>query len=198
MKKTFLYPLSILAFWGSILFFESCASLGINSITTPNTKVLIQSERLSSIKLNQKKVLIASFDSLAARDLVISLKNYMDSELTSCQVITKRINIRENEAQDIADFEKLKTEFQPDYILRIDVNVKRTRDFYLIGDIVKKIRDIDFYLKLSSYSATTEPSEVWHGEVKIKHLYDEGHAATMKKSASQLRQKMQKDLIINQ
>ena len=197
MKKTFLYPLSILAFGGVISLFQSCATLGLYYITTPNTKINIESQLNSVTQLSGKRVLIASFDSSATRELVISLKNYMDLELTSCKITSKRINIRENEEKDIADFEKLKTEFQPDYILKIQANIKRTRDFYLVGDVVKKIRDIDFYFNISSFNAAAEQPIIWKGEAQIKHLYDEGHITTIKKTAYLMRYKMQKDLIIN-
>lgn len=197
MKKNFLYPLSILAFLGTIFLFQSCETLGIQSLKMPNTKVIVESQLNGVAQLSGKRVLIASFDSSATRELVISLKNYMDLELTACKITSKRINIRENEAQDIADFEKLKTEFQPDYILKIQANIKRTRDFYLVGDVVKKIRDIDFHFNLSSFNAAAEQPIIWKGEAQIKHLYDEGHITTMKKTADLMRQKMQKDLIIN-
>ncbi len=195
MKKVFLAPLSISVLGACILLLGSCQS--IPSLTVPNTKIIIQSNPISKVNLSQKRLLIVSYDSIATREMIISLKNYLNVEFNSCKVISERINIRQNESSDLADFDKLKTSFKPEYLLTIHCAIKRTRDFYIVGDVVKKIRDIKFYFDLKPFHSLTEQPTVWNGEASIKHLYDEGHAATMKKTASQIRQKMQKDLIIN-
>lgn len=196
MKKAFLYPLSISALVAVILLIGACKSVNISSITTPNTKIAIQSELISNTNLTEKRVLIVTYDSSATRELLISLKNYLNVELTGRKVISERINIRQDEASDLADFEKLKTSFKPDYLLTINFDIKRTRDFYILGDVLKKIRDITFYFNLKSCNSLTEQPTIWKGEAAIKHLYDEGHTATMKKIANEIRQQMQKDLII--
>lgn len=179
-----------------ILLFGSCQTLMIHSIAAPNTKINIVSEPISNPNLTEKRVLIVTYDSSATRELLISLKNHLNVELVGCKVISERINIRQNEASDLADFEKLKTSFKPDYLLTINFEIKRTRDFYLVDDVVKKIRDITFYFNLKSYNSLTEQPTIWNGEAAIKHLYDEGHTAAMKKIANEIRQQMQKDLII--
>ena len=196
MKKTFLYPLSIIGSIAVVLLFGSCQSLLFYSLTTPDTKTSVQSEIIATVNLTQKRVLIVTYDSLKTRDLAISLKNYMNLELTTCHVISERINIRQNEASDLEEFEKLKTAFKPDYLLSINCDVKRTRDFYLIGQVEKKIRDLTCYFNLKTCNFSTEQPIIWKGEAAIKHLYDEGHTATMKKIATQMREKMQQDLIL--
>lgn len=196
MKKSFLSPLSMCGFLVISLLFVSCQSAILYYITTPNTKIVLQSERISATDLTEKRVLIASYDNEMSRDLVISLKNYLNLELTDCKVVSERINIRQNEASDLAGFEKLKTEFKPDYLLIINFDIVRTRDFYIVGDVVKKIRDISFYFNLRPFNSVTDQPIIWKGEAQIKHLYDEGHSYTMKKTANQMRLKMQKDLII--
>jgi hypothetical protein len=178
------------------LLFSSCQPAILYFITAPNTKTDVQSKRISNTNLTQKRVLIVTYDSSATRELLISLKNYLNVELVGCKVISERINIRQNEDSDLVDFEKLKTSFNPDYLMTINFEIKRTRDFYIIGDVVKKIRDITFYFNLKPYNSLTEQATIWKGEAAIKHLYDEGHTAAMKKIANKIRQQMQKDLII--
>ena len=206
MKKYILGPLSILGFefrvsrfellqnsklilLAFILFFTSCKSFLPN-----NTTVALQSQRLMNANLTEKRVLVVSYDDELTREFAISLKNYVKEELKMHKIIAERINIRADETGDVTDFEKLKTEFKPDYLLAITFKNERTRDFYMIGKVVKKLRGMtaEFNLKNAKDGQIS-----WKSDAVVNHFYDNEGVTTSKKIAKQLGLDMKKNGVID-
>lgn len=194
MKKINLSPLSKIGFLSIILLFASCKS----SFLPYNTTIAVQTERLSAVSLTEKRVLIVSYDSDLSREFVISLKNYVKEELKNHKVEAERINIRQNEASDdMADVNKLKSEFKPDYLLTIKVRNERTRKFYIIGGNVKMLRGMTVDFNLTPNIFDNNGTILWKSTAVINHFYNNEGVATAKKIAKELGIKMQKDSIFN-
>jgi hypothetical protein len=174
------------------IIFPSCKSIIPN-----NTTVAVKSQRLTDVKLTEKRVLVVSYDSELTREFAISLKNYVRDELKNHKIVAERINIRKNEEDDIADFNKLKSEFKPDYLLNITFSKERTRDFYLIGKTVKKLRGMTASFNLMPCIPETEGRLMWTSEAVINHFYDNEGVVTSKKIAKELGLKMKADFIVN-
>ena len=213
MKKNILRPLSILSFEFWVLSFEF---LGNSKLKTQNSKliflafmlfctscksffpndttVVLQSQRLSAVKLTEKRVLVVSYDNELTREFAISLKNYVKEELKTHKIVAERINIRANEAGDVVDFEKLKTEFKPDYLLIITFKGERTRDFYMIGKTVKKLRGMTAEFNLKN---TNDGQISWKSDAVVNHFYDNEGVATSKRIAKQLGLDMKKNGLID-
>ena len=205
MKKNILGPLSILSFefrvlsfespqnsklifLAFMLFFTSCKSF------PSDTTVVLQSQRLSAVKLTEKRVLVVSYDDKLTREFAISLKNYVKEELKTHKIVAERINIRADEAGDVVDFEKLKTEFKPDYLLIITFKGERTRDFYMIGKTVKKLRGMTAEFNLKS---TNDSQISWKSDAVVNHFYDNEGVTTSKRIAQQLGLDMKKNGLID-
>jgi hypothetical protein len=194
MKKINLSPLSKIGFLAAILSFASCKS----SFLPYNTTIAVQTERLSAVSLTQKRVLIVSYDSDLSREFIISLKNYVREELKNHNVVAERINIRQNEASnDIADFNKLKSEFKPDYLLTIKVRDERIRKFYIIGGNVKTLRGMTVDFNLTPNISENNGTLLWKSNAIINHFYNNEGVVTAKKIAKELGIKMQKDSTLN-
>ncbi len=194
MKKINLPPLSKIGFLAVVLSFASCKS----SFLPYNTTITVQTERLSAVSLTEKRVLIVSYDSDLSREFVISLKNYVKEELKNHKVVAERINIRQDESSsDIADFNKLKSEFKPDYLLTIKVRDERTRKFYIIGGNVKTLRGLTIDFNLIPNVPENSSSILWKSNAVINHFYNNEGVATAKKIAKELGIKMQKDSALN-
>jgi hypothetical protein len=194
MKKNIFRPLSTLGFLGLLLLFSACGA----SFIPYNTTITVQSQRLSDATLAEKRVLIVSYDNNLTRDFVISLKNYVQLELKNHKVVAERINIRQYERSDIDDFNKLKNTFKPDYLLTIKTHDERTRNFYMIGKSVKKLRGITVDFNLMSSMPEADGLLIWKSEAIINHFYDTEGVATAKKIAKELGVKMKKDALVNQ
>ena len=195
-KKIFLkgktYPLSIGGIFMLILLFSACKT----SFLPYDTTVAVKSDPVSPVDLTEKRVLVVSYDSELTREFLISLKNYVSEELKTHKIKAERLNIRQNEPEDAADFTKIKADFKPDYLLTVKVSDERTRKFYMIGKAVKKLRGMNLTLNLLPYQQNTEGTSVWKSDVAINHFYDTEYVAAAKKMAKELGIKMQKDLII--
>jgi hypothetical protein len=192
MKKINLSPLSKIGFLTAILSFAACKS----SFLPYNTTIAIQAERMSAINLTEKHVLIVSYDSDLSREFIISLKNYVSEELKNHKVVAERINIRQNEmSDDITDFNKLKSEFKPDYLLTIKVRDERTRKFYIIGGNVKTLRGMTVDFNLTPNISENSGTILWKSTAIINHFYNNEGVITAKKIAKELGVKMQKDSI---
>ena len=180
-------PLSIMVIL--MLFFTSC-----KSFFPSDTTVVLQSQRLSAVKLTEKRVLVVSYDDDLTREFAISLKNYVKDELKTHKIVAERINIRADEESDVIDFEKLKTEFKPDYLLIITFKGERTRDFYMIGKTVKKLRGMtaEFNLKNNKDGQIS-----WKSDAVVNHFYDNEGVATSKRIAKQLGLDMKKNGLID-
>ena len=193
MKKINLSPLSKIGFLALILSFAACKS----SFLPYNTTIVVQTERLSAVSLTEKRVLIVSYDSDLSREFVISLKNYVNEELKNHKVVAERINIRQNEvSDDIAGFNKLKSEFKPDYLLTIKVRDERTRKFYIIGGNVKTLRGMTVDFNLTPNISENGGTILWKSTAIINHFYNNEGVLTAKKIAKELGIKMQKDSIL--
>jgi hypothetical protein len=193
MKKINLSPLSKIGFLALILSFTACKS----SFLPYNTTIAIQTERMSAINLTEKRVLIVSYDSDLSREFIISLKNYVNEELKSLKIVAERINIRQNEASDdVADVNKLKSEFNPDYLLTIKVRDERTRKFYIIGGNVKMLRGMTVDFNLTPNISANKGTILWKSTAVINHFYNNEGVATAKKIAKELGIKMIKDSIL--
>jgi hypothetical protein len=193
MKKNIFTPLSILGLFISFLLFSACGA----SFIPYNTTITVQSQRLSDVQLTEKRVLIVSYDNNLTRDFVISLKNYVQLELKNHKVVAERINIRQYESSDIEDFNTLKSSFKPDYLLTIKTHDERTRNFYMVGKSVKKLRGMTVDFNLIPNSPEADSLLIWKSDVTINHFYDSEGVATAKKIAKELGIKMKKDLIVN-
>jgi hypothetical protein len=194
MKKINLSPLSKIGFLAIILSLVSCKS----SFLPYNTTIAVQTERLSVVSLTEKRVLIVSYDSDLSREFVISLKNYVREELKNHKVVAERINIRQDESSaDMADFNKLKSEFKPDYLLTIKVRDERTRKFYIIGGNVKMLRGMTVDFNLTPNIPENSSTILWKSNAIINHFYNNEGVATAKKIAKELGIKMQKDSMLN-
>ena len=180
-------PLSIMVIF--MLLFTSCKSILPN-----NTTVALQSQRLTDVNLTKKRVLVVSYDDELTREFAISLKNYVKEELKTHKIIAERINIRADEAGDVVDFEKLKTEFKPDYLLTITFKNERTRDFYMIGKTVKKLRGMTAEFNLKN---TNDGQISWKSDAVVNHFYDNESVATSKRIAKQLGLDMKKNGVID-
>ena len=180
-------PLSIMVIL--MLFCTSCKSLFPN-----DTTVVLQSQRLSAVKLTEKRVLVVSYDNELTREFAISLKNYVKEELKTHKIVAERINIRAEEESDVRDFEKLKTEFKPDYLLIITFKGARTRDFYMIGKTVKKLRGMTAEFNLKN---TNDGQISWKSDAVVNHFYDNEGVATSKRIAKQLGLDMKKNGVID-
>jgi hypothetical protein len=185
MKKRILRHLSICAVF--LLFFMSCKSFLPN-----NTTVTLQSQRLNEVNLTEKRVLVVSYDDVLVREFAISLKNYVREELKTHKIAAERINIRQKEVGDVADFEKLTNDFKPDYLLTIHFKNERTRDFYMVGRVVKKLRGMTAEFNLTH----TNGQVLWKTDAIINHFYDNEGVVTSKKIAKQLGINLKKDAII--
>jgi hypothetical protein len=193
MKKK-IHPLSIWCVFTVALVFSAC-----NGALFPfNTTVTLQSERLVSTDLTKKRVLIVSYDSYLTREFVISLKNYVRDEFKNHDVTAERINIRESDRKaDIADFNKLKNEFKPDYLLTIKVRDERVRKLYIVGSSVKTLKGVTVDVELIPYNSEKVSQSAWKSTAVVNHFYESERITAVKKIASQLSMSMQKDLIIN-
>lgn len=187
MKKYISRPLSIIVVIA--MFFTSCKSFLPN-----NTTVALQSQRLTDVNLTEKRVLVVSYDAELTREFAISLKNYVKEELKTHKIVAERINIRADEAGDVVDFEKLKTEFKPDYLLIITFKAERTRDFYMIGKTVKKLRGMTAEFNLKN---TNDGQISWKSDAVVNHFYDNEGVTTSKKIAKQLGLDMKKNGLID-
>jgi hypothetical protein len=194
MKKITLPPLSKIAIFALFLLFSSCKS----SFLPFNTTVLVQAERLTPMNLTGKRVLVVSYDTDLTREFVISLKNYVHEEFKGRNVTTERINIRKNEfTSDIADYNKLKTAFKPDYLLTINPRDERFRNFYMIGSKVKTLRGMTIGVDLYPAASEKESAILWKSNAVINHFYNNEGVTTAKKMAKILGTTMQKDGLVN-
>ena len=213
MEKNILRPLSILSFEGRVLSFKLPKNSKLKtqnlklivlafmlfltsckSILPNNTTVALKSQRLTDVKLTEKRVLVVSYDNELTREFAISLKNYVKEELKTRKIVAERINIRADEAGDVTDFEKLATEFKPDYLLTITFKNERTRDFYMIGKTVKKLRGMtaEFNLKSRNNNQIS-----WKSDAVVNHFYDEENVVVSKKIAKQLGLDLKKDGVVD-
>ena len=112
----------------------------------------------------------------------------------SHKIVAERINIRAEEESDVMDFEKLKTEFKPDYLLIITFKEERTRDFYMIGKTVKKLRGMTAEFNLKS---TNDGQISWKSDAVVNHFYDNEGVTTSKRIAQQLGLDMKKNGLID-
>jgi hypothetical protein len=191
MKKK-IGPLSIAGILIGFLLFSSCNS----GLIPYNTSIVVESERLSEVKLTEKRVLVVSYDTDLTRDFAISLKNYVREDLQSHKVVAERINVRVSDlTEDATDFEKLKKEFAPDYILTIKVRNERARKMYVVGGNVKVLRGMTLDFNLMPFNA--DGTSLWRSNAVVNHFYTNETVATAKKIAKELGIKMQKDLIVN-
>jgi hypothetical protein len=205
MKNRFIltgkkYPLScfvprndIFGIFMLILLFSACKT---SSFLPYDTTIAVKSDRLSPVDLTEKRVLVVTYDSELTREFLISLKNYVSEELKTHKITAERVNIRQDEPNDMVDFAKVKTDFKPDYLLTVKVSGERTRKFYMIGKAVKKLRGMNLTMNLLPNPQNTEGASVWKSDVEINHFYDMEYVAAAKRMAKELGVKMQKDLII--
>jgi hypothetical protein len=193
--KNNLGPLSISGILALFLTFASCKS----GFLPFNTTVAVESERVSAFNLTEKRVLVVSYDTELTQEFVISLKNYVKEELKTHKIVAERINIRyKEETADLAELDKLKGTFTPDYLLIIKVRDERTRKFYIIGGNVKTLRGmtLDFNI-LPITTLENEGASLWRSAAVVNHFYNNEGVSTAKKIAKELGIKMQKDLIVN-
>jgi hypothetical protein len=200
MKKITLPPpdlsgqaLRKIGFFAFFLLFSACKS----SFLPFNTSVLVKAERLSPVDLTGKRVLVVSYDTDLTREFLISLKNYVHEEFKTRNVMTERINIRKNAfTDDIADFNKLKTAFKPDYLLTIKLRDERFRNFYMIGSKVKTLRGMSIGVDLYPATSEKESAILWKSNSVINHFYNNEGVATAKKMAKILGTTLQKDGLV--
>ncbi|MDZ7877859.1 MAG: hypothetical protein U5L45_09325 [Saprospiraceae bacterium] len=193
MKKITLAPLSIIVFLAFFLLFSACKL----SFLPYNTSIAIQAKRLSPVALTGKRVLIVSYDTDLTREFIISLKNYTHEEFAAHNITTERINIRKNAfTEDIADFDKLKTAFKPDYLLTIKLRDEGFRNFYVVGSSVKTLRGMTIDTDLFPVASEKESAILWTGMTTIKHFYNSEGVATAKKMAKILGITLQKDGLV--
>jgi hypothetical protein len=194
MKKK-IGPLSISGILALFLTFASCKS----GFLPFNTTVAVQSERVSPVVLTEKRLLIVSYDSELTQEFVISLKNYVAEELKTHKIIVERINIRNKQAAaDLADFNKLKNTFAPDYLMAVKVRDERTRKMFVIGGNVKTLRGMTVYFNLLPIaSEENEGAFQWRSTAVVNHFYNSELVTTAKKIARELGFRMQKDLLVN-
>ncbi len=190
--KNIYHPLSIIGILALACAFSACGS----AIIPYNTSIAVQSEHLSDVKLTEKRVLIVSYDSDLSSEFIISLKNYLREDLKKHNIVAERINIRDGEsATDLAELDKLKTTFTPDYLLTIKVRNERVRKMYTVGSHVKVLRGMT--LDFNILPANSEGTSLWRGNATINHFYTSEAVSTAKKLVKELGINMQKDLIIN-
>jgi hypothetical protein len=194
MKKK-IGPLSISGIFALFLTFASCKS----GFLPFNTTVAVQSERVSPVVLTEKRLLIVSYDSELTQEFVISLKNYVAEEFKTHKIIVERINIRNKQtAADLADFNKLKNTFAPDYLMTVKVRDERTRKMFVIGGNVKTLRGMTVYFNLLPIaSEENEGAFQWRSTAIVNHFYNSELVTTTKKIARELGFRMQKDLLVN-
>jgi hypothetical protein len=183
--------LSKIGFLAFFLLFSACKS----SFLPFNTSVLVKAERLSAVDLTGKRVLIVSYDTDLTREFVISLN--VHEEFKTRNIIAERINIRKNAfTDDIADFNKLKIAFNPDYLLTINPRDERYRNFYMIGNKVKTLRGMTLDMNLHPAISEKESAILWKSNASINHFYNNEGVATAKKMAKILGTTMQKDGLV--
>jgi hypothetical protein len=193
MEKITLPPLSKSGFFAFFLLFSACKA----SFLPYNTSVVVQAERLSPVDLTSKRVLIVSYDTDLTREFIISLKNYVQEEFKTHNIISERINIRKNAfTDDIADFSKLKIAFKPDYVLTIKLRDERFRNFYIIGGAVKTLRGMTIGIDLHPAISEKESAILWKSNAVINHFYNNEGVATAKKMAKILGITMKKDELV--
>jgi hypothetical protein len=200
MKKTTLtipnlsgQALSKIGFFALFLVFSACKS----SFLPYNTSVIVKAERLSTVTLTGKRVLIVSYDTDLTREFIISFKNYVHEEFKTRNVITERINIRKNAfTDDIDDFNKLKVAFKPDYLLTVKLRDERFRNFIIIGGAVKTLRGMTLDIDLHPAISEKESAILWKSNAVINHFYNNEGVATAKKMAKILGTTMQKDGLV--
>jgi hypothetical protein len=193
MKKITLPPLSKIGFFAFFLLFSACKS----SFLPFNTSVVVKAERLSPVDLTGKRVLVVSYDTDFTREFIISLKNYVHEEFKTRNIVTERINIRKNSfTDDIADFNKLKTAFKPDYLLTIKLRDERFRNFYIIGGPVKTLRGMTLDMDIHPAVSEKDAAILWKSNATINHFYNNEGIATAKKMAKILGTTLQKDGLV--
>jgi hypothetical protein len=193
MEKITSSPLSKIGFLAFFLVFSACKS----PLLPFNTSVLVKAERLSAINLVEKRVLIVSYDTDLTREFIISLKNYVYEEFKTRNVVAERINIRKNAfTDDVADFNKLKSAFKPDYVLTIKVRDERFRNFYLIGSKVKTLRGMTIDIDLHPSDSEKESSILWKSNAVVNHFYNNEGVTTARKMAKILGSTMQKEGLV--
>ena len=96
----------------------------------------------------------------------------------------------------MADVNKLKSEFKPDYLLTIKVRDERTRKFYIIGGNVKTLRGMTVDFNLTPNISENGGTILWKSTAIINHFYNNEGVLTAKKIAKELGIKMQKDSIL--
>ena len=200
MKKITLPPPNLsgqaLSKIGFLAFFLTLSACKLSFLPF-NTSVLVQAERVSPVDLTYKRVLVVSYDTDLTREFIISLKNYVQEELKTHTVTTERINIRKNAfTDDIADFNKLKMAFKPDYVLTIKVRDERFRNFVLIGSKVKVLRGMTLDMDIYPPASEKESAMLWKSNAAINHFYNNEGVTTAKKMAKILGMTMKKDGLV--
>jgi hypothetical protein len=151
-----------------VLLFSSC------------TKMVMSVDKKQDFKI-RGDLLILTHDNPAARDFLISLKNYLALNIEGRKIKVTKYNIIEGEKYD-TNMPDLK------YVMDItlaEVETKFNNQILLRGKFVINI--LDYKTK----------EIVWTSEVKTKRIFDSDKIYTAKKIAQKIVENLNKDLIFN-
>jgi hypothetical protein len=142
------------------------------------TKMIISVDKKQDFKIKDN-LLILTHDNLAARDILISLKNYLALNIEGRKIKVTKHNIIADEKYD-ANMPDLK------YVMDItldEVETEFNNQILLRGKFVINI--LDYKTK----------EIVWKSEVKTKRIFDSDKISTAKKIAQKIVENLDKDLI---
>ena len=151
-----------------ILLFSSC------------TKMVMSVDKKQDFKIKDN-LLILTHDNLAARDFIISLKNYLALNIEGHKIKVTKHNI-------IAD-EKYETDI-PDLKYVMDITLVDVETQFS-NQILKRGK---FMVNILDYKTK---EIVWTNEVKIKRIFDSDKISTSKKIAKKVVENLDKALIFN-
>jgi hypothetical protein len=144
------------------------------------TKIVMSVDRKQDFKIKDN-LLILTHDNPAARDVLISLKNYLALNIEGHKIKVTKYNIIEDEKYNL-DIPDLK------YVMDItltDVETEFRNQILTRGKFV--IHILDYKTK----------EIVWTSEVKTKRVFDSEKISTAKKIAKDITDILDKDLIFN-
>jgi hypothetical protein len=150
------------------LLFSSCS------------KMVMSVDKKQDFKIKDN-LLILTHDNLAARDFIISLKNYLALNIEGHKIKVTKHNIVEGEKYD-ANMPDLK------YVMDVtldEVETEFNNQILLRGKFVINI--LDYKTK----------EIVWTSEVRTKRIFDSDKISTAKKIAKKIVENLDKDLIFN-
>lgn len=151
-----------------ILLFSSC------------TKMVMSVDKKQDFKIKDN-LLILTHDNPAARDVLISLKNYLALNIEGHKIKVTKHNIIDDEKYNV-DVPDLK------YVMDItltDVKTQFNNQILSRGKFVINI--LDYKTK----------EIVWTNEVKVKRIFDSDKISTAKKIAKNTVEKLDKALVFN-